>query len=400
MTPTDPTDPTTPTTAHGPVRPSRLQTGALALGVGGALLAGLSGMGATAAQAAVPARTATVGTAAPAASKPAGSPGVVTSSRTGKVYTVSNVGQLTNAVALLVAGDTVRLRAGTYDLHLFRPRLGTFGHHAVGTKAKPIVFTAADPAHRPVLTGAIKLDGASYWRLSYLEIRGTIKGTDTLTFNGGTGWSLQHSEVTGAHVTGALANVVVSSTTSRPTNFTIAYDAIHEGATNSAKGGMLHEIYLTAVGSAGHSVISHNAIYDTPQGAAVKIGDGGKPNAPGISGVQVKDNTMYKNYEQVLMHGNVSDNTITRNLMVLSTHRQHNGQHVGVYLTTVTGHHNLVKDNWFARLSTPVYSNSGPGTYVDGGGNKVRADPGFTSLGASGFTPRVAAAKAYGRYGH
>lgn len=398
-----PTPPSASTTAPDLARPSRLRTGALALGAGGALLAGLAGLGATAAQAAVPAPATTVGTVlpvAPAASKPAGSPGVVTSSRTGKVYTVSNVAQLTNAVALLVAGDTVRLRAGTYDLHRFRPRLGTFGHHAVGTKARPIVFTAADPAHRPVLTGAIKLDGASYWRLSYLTIRGTIKGTDTLTFNGGTGWSLQHSEVTGAHATGALANVVVASTTSRPTNFTIAYDAIHEGATNSAKGGMLHEIYLTAVGSAGHSVISHNAIYDTPQGAAVKIGDGGKPNAPGISGVHVTDNTMYKNYEQVLMHGNVSDNTITRNLMVLSTHRQHNGQHVGVYLTTVTGHHNLIKDNWFARLSTPVYSNSGPGTYVNGGRNTVRSDPRFTSLGASGFTPRVAAAKAYGRYGH
>ncbi len=359
-------------------RRARARAGAVALGAAGALVASLAG------------------TAAPAH---AATPGIV--------YRASTVAQIKADVDVLKAGDSVLVAPGTYDMGrgetggVWRPRLGTFGHRALGTPTAPIVFTAADPAHAPLLTGSIKLDGANYWRLSHLRVQGTVRTTDTLTFNGGTGWSLTDSEVFGARATGALANVVVSKVTfGMPTNWTIAHDAIHDGGAVAAKAGMQHEIYLTAVGNAGHAVIRNNALYNTSEGAAVKIGNGGLANAPGISGVSVVNNTMYANFEQVVLHGAVSNNLIQRNLMVLSTRRQGNGNTVGVYVHQLAGANNVIRDNYLSAVTTPIYASPGSSGFRDGGGNIRSVDPRFDHVLAWSFHPGTAAARAYGRWAH
>lgn len=361
---------TTTTRAAGSTR-SRLRAGAVAAATAAVLTGGVAGVG-------TPAQAATRGT----------------------VYDVSTVAQLNDAVSVLKAGDTVKIEPGVYDLGSWRPRLGTFGHHAVGTAAAPITFTGADPARPPLLRGALKLDGANYWHLSRLRIQGNISTTDTLTFNGGTGWSLMNSEVFGATQTGAFANVVVAKTSPQPmpTNWVIADNSIHGGGRDASKAGKLHEIYLTAVGDARRGLIVRNSLYDTPEGATVKIGSGGLENSPGISGVQVTDNTMFNNFEQVLLHGKVSNNFVEANLMIRSTRHMGDGNTAGVYLAGVTGTHNVIRGNYSYSVTRPIYNNDSTGHFTDGGKNTNGADPRFDSTTLTGFHPRTAAAKAYGRY--
>lgn len=313
---------------------------------------------------------------------------------------VSTAAQLEQQLPLLQAGDTLAVEPGTYDVGLLRPRLGTFGHTAEGTPTAPITLTAADPANPPLIQGSVKLDDANYWTLSHLRIQGTLANTDTLTFNGGTGWSLLDSEVFGARQTGGHANVVVAKIGSwpMPTNWTIADNAIHDAGADATRPGTQHEIYLTAVGNTGRGLIVRNLLYNTPEGATVKIGNGGLANSPGISGVQVADNTMYCNFEQVLLHGNVSNNTVTDNLMVLSTRAMGDGGTVGVYLAGVTGTNNLIKGNYYYAITKPIFNLASTGSFTDGGDNRIRGNPQFDRTASPYFHPRTVPARAYGRY--
>ncbi len=352
----------------------RVRAGAVALGATGALVAGLAG-------AAAPAQAATPGT----------------------VYRAWTVAQLKADVSVLKPGDTLLVEPGRYDVSgrtgtVWRPFTDKPHPAAAATAAAPIVVTAADPRNPPLIQGWVKLDGASYWHFTHLRIQGTVPTKDTLSFNGGTGWSLSDSEVFGARATGALANVVVSSVTSMPTNWTIAHDAIHDGGAVASKAGMQHEIYLTAVGNAGHAVIRNNALYNTSEGAAVKIGNGGLANAPGISGVSVVENTMYANFEQVVLHGAVSNNLIQRNLMVLSTRKLGNGTTVGVYVHQLAGSNNVIRDNYLYAVTTPIFVGAGSRGFTDGGGNIRSFDPRFDHVLAWAFHPGTVAARAYGRW--
>jgi hypothetical protein len=317
------------------------------------------------------------------------------------VFQVSSAAGLEQLAPTLTAGDTVDLAPGTYALGAWRPQLVDFGHHAIGTAAAPITITAADPAHPPTLQGSFEFDGLSYWNFSHLRFQGTLAGKDTLTFDGGTGWQLLDSEVFGARVTGALANVVVAEVQTRfgmPTNWVISGNSIHDSGATKSKAGKQHEIYLTAAGDA-HGLIVRNLFYNTPEGAAVKIGNGGLANSPGINYVQVDDNTMFNGFEQILMHGNVSHDSVVGNLMVDSTRAMGNGDTVGVYLAGVTGSNNLISHNYFSRLTLPVYNNhSGAQTFTNGGGNAVRANPRFDRAAAFAFHPETVAAQAFGAY--
>lgn len=348
---------------------SRVRGGVVALGAAGALVTGMAGLTAAPAQAA------------------------------GTVITISTAAQFEADVPYLQAGQTLALKPGTYNVGAFRPRLVSFGHTASGTPNAHITVTAADPQRPPLIQGSLKFDSANYWNFSNLRIQGTLPLTDTLTFNGGNGWSLTNSEVFGARQTGALANVVVSKVNiGMPTNWTIAYNSIHDAGADKAKAGKEHEIYLTAVGDAQRGLIVRNLFYNTPEGASVKIGNGGLANSPGISGIQVDNNTMYQNFEQVLMHGNVSNNSVKGNLMVLSTRSQANGATIGVYLAGVTGSHNLITDNYFYKVTTPIYNGQSTGSFKNGGNNQVRGNPRFDSPTAWKFHPTTVAAQQYGRY--
>lgn len=319
----------------------------------------------------------------------------------GRVFDVSTKTEFEQVLPTLTAGDTVKVEPGTYAVGNFRPNLVIFGAHAIGTAAAPITITAADPLHPPLITGAVKFDRLEYWNLSHLRFQGTIAGTPTLTFNSGNNWTLMDSEVFGARQTGALANLVVAKVSSAwpmPVNWVIADNAIHDAGATPSKAGTQHEIYLTAVGNAGHALIVRNLFYNTPDGAAVKLGNGGETNSPGISGVQVDNNTMYNNFEQVLLHGNVSNNSVRGNLMILSTRAQGDGGTVGVYLAGVTGKNNVIGTNYFYKVSKPLYNNLSTGAFINGGGNVIAANPRFNTAAPGQLRPATVKAQAYGAY--
>lgn len=318
-----------------------------------------------------------------------------------RVFDVSSAAQFEQVLPTLTAGDTVEVEPGTYAVGNFRPHLVIYGGRAIGTAAAPITVTAADPTRPPLITGAVKFDRLEYWNLSHLRFQGTIAGLPTLTFNSGNNWTLMDSEVFGARQTGALANVVVAKVSSAwpmPVNWVIAQNAVHDSGATPARAGTQHEIYLTAVGNAGRGLIVRNLFYNTPEGAAVKIGNGGLPNSPGISGVQVDNNTMFNNFEQVLLHGNVSNNVVRGNLMVLSTRAQGDGGTVGVYLAGVTGRNNVIGTNYFYKVSKPLYNLLSTGAYTNGGGNTIAADPRLSPAAPNGLHPATVRAQAYGAY--
>lgn len=340
-------------------------------------------------------------TAGPAATPPA-------AAATGHVYDIgpgSNAdARLETAMAALRPGDTLRIHPGTYGVDL-RPDLRL----ARGTATAPIVVTASDPANKPLLLGAVKLDQPDYWVLTKLRIQGTISRKDSLTINSGTGWKATELEVTGASATGAYSNVNIARYTGWPIprKWVFAYNCVHDGGQSPPeRTGQLHEVYVTAIGDTQNALIARNIFFNTPFGAAIKIGDGGIHDAPGPDNVQVANNTMYNNGIQVLLFGRTTGHKIEGNLFVKSTRTLTNGRDtVGDYMLNLTRgaagtYPNLIKQNYYAGATYPIFDNaSAGGSFYDGGdNNRYPAGTGFRSAGCSGFVPTDAHAQLYGRY--
>jgi hypothetical protein len=289
---------------------------------------------------------------------------------------------LRRLLASLRPGDTLRLEPGTYDPlapgtanpDLLRP------HLTRGTAEHPIRVTAADRARPPLLVGAIQFDHADYWTFSHLRIVGNVAHTPSLVFNGGTGWLFADSEVSGAAETGALANVAIEGATAdgtMPTHWRFARNCVHGGGDDPAvHPGRMHEIYVTAQGDAfGH--ITRNVLYDTPDGAAVKVGFGGVIGALGASDVLIAGNTMVDNGRQVLVFGRVDRVSIQDNLMVDTTYVMSDGRtRPAIYLNRLSGMGSVVGGNYVWASNRSIFDlASAPGSWQNAGGNAVRQQP-------------------------
>lgn len=350
--------------------------------------------GAAAATATTPTNSTVAATAAvPAATAP------------GRTYTIgpgSNAqARMEAAMAKLRPGDALKILPGTYGMDL-RPDLRL----AKGTQARPITVTAADPARPPLFLGAVNLSGADWWLFNHIRIQGNISRRDTLTINSGTGWKATDLEVFGAKQTGAYSNVNIARFNGWPntSRYVFAYNCVHDAGVESTRAGSMHDVYVTAVGDNGNALIVRNSLFNSPQGAAIKVGNGGVADTPGPQRVQVANNTMFGNGEQVLMFARITDNVVRGNLFVASTRKLSNGDSVGVYLAGLTRgaagtRANLIQQNFFSGLTRPLFNNgSQTGTFTNGGDNNVSAGPRFTSTGCSGFRPADAHAQLYGRF--
>lgn len=349
---------------------------------------------------------ATAGAVTPAVAQPAAA--VAAAGRTYTFAPGANAGvRLMTVMKMLRAGDTLRIAPGVYGLGLVRPDL----RYARGTPANPVRILAADPHHPPTLVGAFVFDQADWWQFSSLRFQGNIAGRDTLTMDSGVGWRVADSEIYGASATGAFANVVVTAINSGagtrpvPTRWQIIGNCIHDAGTGpAAKAGQLHQIYVNAVGDTRRGLIARNIFLNTPDGAAVKLGNGGLVNAPGPQNVQVANNTIFRTSLGVLMHARVTGNVVRGNLVVAPTYRLNNGRSVGIYLHQLTRGAagtppNRIQQNYFAYASIPVFNQaSAAGTFVDGGDNGNRANPVLHQGGCHSWAPATPAARAYGRY--
>ena len=223
-----------------------------------------------------------------------------------------------------------------------------------------------------------------------------------------TGWSVTNSEIFGASATDAFANVVVTQISPRPapTRWALVGNCIHDAgnAPTSARG-QLHQVYVNEVGDSVGSVIARNLFLNTPYGAAVKLGNGGTADAPGVQRVQVANNTMYNDGFGVLLHARVRGNIVRGNLIVNPTYKISDGKStVGVYLNALTRGAsgtapNSGQQNWFTNATFTFFNQKDqPNTFSVGGDNLHRPNPMLHQGGCSSYAPAVAAAKAYGRY--
>lgn len=328
----------------------------------------------------------------------------------GSTTTVGPGVDLKLALMTLEPGDTLALLPGVYSTGMVSPTPATTGlpkvdikgtvkRMSVGTAAAPITVRAADPANRPLILGELKMWGPSYWVLDGLRVQAVDAGKDALYIGGGTGWVVKNSEFFGASATGAYSNVTISSdiyATPAPRAFTFTGNCVHD-AGQSARKTTDHNIYVSFEGASGSGgVISKNVIFNHRNGAGIKLGNGGVERARGPWGVKVVYNTIAQGGRQVLLHGDVRNNTIARNIFATSTQRFSGApKTTSVYLNKVVGGGNTFVNN-YATNST-MFS-WGTNAKVSGD-NAVRANPRFASVGCDGFRPTFAKAGAYGRYG-
>lgn len=321
----------------------------------------------------------------------------------GQTFTASPGDDLAAALRQLQPGDTLELEPGTYsDLSPGRPNPDVLRPALTpGVSGDPITVTAADPANPPLLVGMVQFDLASFWQISHLRVQGTVVATPGLVMNGGNGWTVSDSEIFGAADTGALANVAIQGSTAAqtmPTNWQFTGNCVHDGGNSPVtRPGMMHEIYVTAQGAAYGQIVG-NLLYNTPDGAAVKVGFGGQPGALGASDIAITGNTMVNNGRQILVFGSVSGISITRNLMALSTNPMTDGRtRPAVYLNRLVGSGSVVGQNYVWGSNRSIFDlQSQPGSWTDTGGNTVEAiAPALAGTGCQ-VHPTAAAAVPYG----
>jgi hypothetical protein len=303
---------------------------------------------------------------------------------------VATPGQLLSAeLAALRPGQTLALAPGTYPIGSVAPAL------TAGTSAAPITVTAADPADPPHLLGALRLISASHWTISYLHVTGTVAKTPTLWMVGGTGWTLNHDQIDGAHTTASLANLAVSSaavpTEQDPTGWTVENSCIHGAGSPPVETAYtaIHyqNVYINAWGAL-HGTFAHNVIFGAPDGENLKIGDG-PMEARNASDVTVVDNTSYDSSTGFIIGGHGSRGiTVAHNLIVwVHTHWR---PLIGIEVNRVdVPNATTVVSNYGYRLDAIVRA-AGPVRvpFIDRGNIRVHlagpGNPGFTSTTTCG----------------
>ncbi len=315
------------------------------------------------------------------------------------VHTVSPGADLKVALEKLGPGDTLQLNPGTYDIGFLR------GYVRRGTAKAPITVRAANPAQPPLLRGAVKLFDIDYWQISGIRVQATEKGKEALYIGGGKGWTVSNSEFFGARATNAYSNVTIagnnpenakSNPAASPSGFRFFSNCVHDAA-KSTRAATDHNIYVNFLGGRGTGGrIDHNTVYGHPNGAGIKLGDGGATNALGPWGVRVDANTVADGGRQILLHGNVRNNVIAGNLLGRSTTKfTKSPKTTAIYVNKVTTRTNQIANNYTYESSMISYDTERK--LVVKAGNKLGAKPKMNSIGSCAAY-KVPGAK-HGRWG-
>lgn len=290
-------------------------------------------------------------------------------------------------------GQTLVLRPGTYNIGVTRPEVRS------GTRSAPITVTASDPS-RTVIRGQLKLWDADYWHLKSLRFQAGVRGAEALYIGGGRGWRVTGSEFSGADRTGAYANVAIGSGyRGEPRDFRFTRNCLH-GAGRTARSNTDHNLYVAFAGnSRTGGTIDRNIIFNHPNGAGIKLGNGGLPGARGPWGVKVLNNTIAFGGRQVLLHGDVRGNLIQGNLLAVSTARfVKSPKTTAIYANMVTTRTNKLVHNYVYRSSMVAFDPQK--RLVAQGKNTLRTDPSFTRIQTcKDWQTRNPAARPYGKFG-
>jgi hypothetical protein len=260
---------------------------------------------------------------------------------------------ITRALEAVRPGGTVYIGPGTYHERVAYPRL------TPGTASHPVTVRART-AERPVIEGVLWLKQADYWHLQNLRVTWSSSNKrydHMMKMSGGTGWSVEGSELWGARSYAAL--LVAGDAQS----WTVAGNSIHDTLPTNGKY-QDHLIYVNSRGSGG--VIAHNQLRNSLNGRAVKVG----PSSAGqdqVSGLVIRDNVMDNNVgpSNIQLAWQTSNVEIYGNTMS----RSRPGR-PAVTAFELRGRGNVVHDNVVWQTAGTVEGHV-PGL-VDGGGNVVR----------------------------
>jgi hypothetical protein len=275
-------------------------------------------------------------------------------------------------------GDALYARGGTYNERVHATRI------VGGTPSRRITVANA-PGERPIIRGQLWLAYPSYWTISGINVTSDGSGTNQHMVNiyGGTGWVLEKSEIWGARSYAGL--LIGDGDRNNLGRFDVRQNCIHDTyRTNGVNED--HGIYIddTTLSPHAQGMIERNLIFNAYNGRGIKLGPPGGTGGP--RNVSVRYNTFFGAYQNVSLSRDASHNRIYRNIFVGAS-----DANIGTY--HLAGTDNLAYDN----LAFGSAALAGPGVVL-GPGNRYPLDPQFDTIGCNGFHPRVAAARAYGRF--
>lgn len=289
---------------------------------------------------------------------------------------------LSHALAVLRPGDSLSVHGGTYVENV-RPQI------AAGRPDAPIRVSAA-PGERPVLRGLLWLHDPSYWSIDGLNVEwkdGNGGTSHMVTFEGGTGWSLTGSELSGSRSYSALL-VAADPDGQPPRDWTIAGNCIHDTA-GTHSDNQDHLIYVNTGLARTTGLIERNLLFNAENGNGVKLG-GTTENEP-VRDVTVRYNTINRTSQSVMVTGTSTEVVIDHNLMTGAT--LSGRTHLRGYIDH--GAQVQVSNNVFYDQNLFIWSDTG--SIIAGDGN-VERNPRYLSEGCDGFRPADPVAATAGRY--
>jgi hypothetical protein len=330
-------------------------------------------------------------------------------------------GSLGYKLRSLVAGDTLRIQPGTYEIGKMRidNMPGTSG-----SKGR-ILITADDADNPPILDGWLSLWGADWVVLDNLIFYGTETTSNSggpaggLSYTCGTNNTVKNSEFYGANETASLWNLGIGGNKSgsgaancpnEPSGLTISNNIFRLPYTDGSTATIYHHIYAFFEGDAGTSAtITRNIFHGFKNGAGIKIGTSSDNSGQNVT---ISFNTFYDGTRAILLEDLVKGTIINGNLIDKIVYAGSINPHIPVALGNVTAQtpENIISHTYAANNKNPNHLvfgpilNGMPGVLTDGGDNPYRAinNPNFNSTDPTvpgAFQPGNAAAQPYGVYG-
>jgi hypothetical protein len=303
----------------------------------------------------------------------------------------------------LQAGQTLLLNPGVYNIGY----LGLKGIDKApkgAANGKPnarITVASASCASRAVIQGSLLASGLQYWTFTQLVFRATVAGKPAVLMDQGVGWTVSYSEISGAAQTRAFANLAITGSGGTPRNFLVTQNCVHNAALTN-RGNTDHNIYVAYQGTAASGgVISRNTIANAPQGAGIKLGNGGVAGALGPWNVLVQANTFISNGRQVLLHGNIRGNKIVGNLLFRATAQFNSDPRTTqVYINGKVGAGNTIVSNYAYSSSMFTFDRYRSVAYAhDPLYTTAAYNPKFSGGTCNTFVPTNPKVAPYGRYG-
>jgi hypothetical protein len=240
------------------------------------------------------------------------------------------------------------------------------------------VWVTNYPGERPVLQGRLWIGYPSFWTINGINVTWSEDNPNEpmVRIYGGTNWTLQSSEIWGAH---SSAGLYVGEGDGQLGRWTVRDNCIHD--TYPTNGSYQdHTIYVTDLSDSSDpsGLIEHNILFNATNGRGIKLGPGDEDGGP--RNVVVRYNTIYNTAENISLSRDTSDVTVYRNILVRAR-----SANIRAYLLNGSG--NVAYDNLGSDAPTLLKNDPDHQGIRDGGGNQSTESLRFDSLGCTGFRP-------------